>query len=175
MKSKGTTRTRPLETRMRVCVCVYSRSSHCLDLSLSLRRTFSTRPLTNTHDWPAASASEATALWRYTNLFIIIIIIIMYVPWLICYKFQKRDLRTVTFETYVFQICMHHFSPYLLFSFHSGHAYAVHCCYVSQCANMLFNEDGILIKYMYLLKGCTTQRCWKKFCIRFGTSSHLHA
>ena len=47
-----------------------------LDLSLSLRRTLSTRPLTNTHDWPAASASEATALRRYTNLIIIIIIII---------------------------------------------------------------------------------------------------
>ena len=41
------------------------------------RRTFSTRPLTNTHDWPAASASEATALRRYTNLIIIIIIIII--------------------------------------------------------------------------------------------------
>ena len=56
----------------------YSRkfvATHCLDVSLSLRRTFSTRPLTNTHDWPAASASEATALRRYTNQIIIIIII----------------------------------------------------------------------------------------------------
>ena len=35
--------------------------------------------MTNTHDWPAASASEATALRlrRYTNLIIIIIIIKM--------------------------------------------------------------------------------------------------
>ena len=31
---------------------------------------------TNTHDWPTASASEATALRRYTNLMIIIIIIL---------------------------------------------------------------------------------------------------
>jgi len=29
----------------------------------------------DTHDWPAASASEATALRHYTNLIIIIIII----------------------------------------------------------------------------------------------------
>ena len=44
---------------------------------LSLRHTFSTRPLTNTHDWPAASASEATALRRYTNLIIIIILLLL--------------------------------------------------------------------------------------------------
>ena len=43
-------------------------------LSVELDATFSTRPLTNTHDWPAASASEATALRRYTNQIIIIII-----------------------------------------------------------------------------------------------------
>jgi len=42
-----------------------------------LKTYFSTRPLTNTHDWPAASASEATALQRYTNQIIIIIIIII--------------------------------------------------------------------------------------------------
>ena len=54
-------------------VAYQSEMTHCLDLSLSLRRTFSTRPLTNTHDWPAASASEATALRRYTNQIIIII------------------------------------------------------------------------------------------------------
>ena len=39
-----------------------------------LKTYFSTRPFTNTHDWPAAFASEATALHRYTNLIIIIII-----------------------------------------------------------------------------------------------------
>ena len=39
-----------------------------------LKTYFSTRLLTNTHDWPAASASEATALRCYTNLMIIIIV-----------------------------------------------------------------------------------------------------
>jgi len=52
-------------------------------VSLSLRRTgtLSTRPLTNTHDWPAASAFEATALRRYTNLIIIIINIVKVNIW----------------------------------------------------------------------------------------------
>jgi len=31
--------------------------------------------LTNTHDWPAASASEAMALRRHTNQIIIIIVV----------------------------------------------------------------------------------------------------
>jgi len=44
------------------------------DRLVIVKRTFSTRPLTNTHNWPAASTSEATALRRYTNLIIIIII-----------------------------------------------------------------------------------------------------
>ena len=46
-------------------------------LNLGLRHTFSVGLLTNIHDWPAASASEATALWCYTSLLIIIIIIII--------------------------------------------------------------------------------------------------
>jgi len=36
--------------------------THCLYLNLGLRRTSSIRLLSNTHDWPAASASEAKAL-----------------------------------------------------------------------------------------------------------------
>ena len=68
-------------------------TTHCLYLSLSLRRTFSTRPLTNTHDWPAASASEATALRRYTNLIIIIIIIRGEDVKILCSNSKRHYLR----------------------------------------------------------------------------------
>ena len=58
-------------------------------------RTFSTRPLTNTHDWPAASASEATALRRYTNQIIIIIIIIIKQLYLNTHILRKQTNKVI--------------------------------------------------------------------------------
>ena len=49
------------------CLRQWSALTHCLSLNLGLRRTASLRLLINTHDWLAASASEAKALALYTH------------------------------------------------------------------------------------------------------------